>query len=82
MCNRYVSSYLVRLCEEGVPSTALVDDVSDQVFLSIVGSQDADAVGRVTQQTHVHVQSDRILSLCQVLHGERRGEDTDDVSLL
>lgn len=47
--------YLVRLTKEGVASTPLVDDISDQVFLSIVGGEDADAVSRIAQQTHVHV---------------------------
>lgn len=70
----HVCPYLVRLTKEGVASTTLVDDVSDQVFLSIVGGEDADAVSRVAQQTHVHVQSHRILRLGQVLTGrERRG---------
>lgn len=63
--------YLVRLTKEGVASTTLVDDVSDQVFLPIVGGEDADAVRRVAKQTHVHVQRHRILRLCQVLHKKR-----------
>lgn len=71
LCVYTVCPYLIRLCEEGIARTALVDDVSDQVFLSIVGGKDADAVGRVAQQTHVHVQSHTILRLSQVLHGER-----------
>lgn len=60
-------SYLVGLAEEGVGAAALVDDVSDQVLLAVVGGQDADAVGRVTQQAHVHVEGHRILGLCQIL---------------
>lgn len=64
-------AYLVRLAEEGVSSTALVDDVSDQVFLSVVGGEDADAVGGVAQQTHVHVESHGVLRLPQVLHREK-----------
>lgn len=63
--------YLVGLSEEWISTTALVDDVPDEVFLSIVGGKDADAVSRVAQQTHVHVQSHRILSLRQVLHKVR-----------
>lgn len=72
--------YLVRLTKEGVASTTLVDDVSDQVFLPIVGGEDTDAVRRVAQQTHVHVQSHGILCLCQVLHKKRekgRWQDLD-----
>lgn len=49
-------SHLVGLAEEGVGSAALVDDVSDQVLLAVVGGQDADAVGGVAQQAHVHVE--------------------------
>lgn len=49
--------YLVRLREEGIPSAALVDDISDQVLLSVVGCEDADALSGVAQQTHVHEQS-------------------------
>lgn len=45
----HVCPYLVRLTEEGIASTTLVDDISDQVFLSIVGGEDADAVSRVAQ---------------------------------
>lgn len=66
-----VCPYLVGLTKEGVAGTALVDDVSDQVFLSVVGGEDADAVSRVAQQTHVHVQSHGVLRLCQVLHRKR-----------
>lgn len=64
-------AYLVGLAKERVSSTALVDHISDQVFLSVVGGEDADAVSRVAQQTHVHVQSHRVLCLCQVLHRGR-----------
>lgn len=63
--------YLVGLSEEVVPGAALVDDVSDQVLLPVVGGEDADAVGRVAQQTHVHEQSHGIFGLCQVLCVER-----------
>lgn len=62
--------YLIRLTEEGVASAALVDDVSNQVLLSIVGGEDADALRRVAQQTHVHVQSHSVLRFGQVLHGK------------
>lgn len=66
--------YLVGLSKEGVPSTALVDDVSDEVFLSIVGGEDTDPVSRVSQQTHVHEQSDTVLCLTQILEGGRGGQ--------
>lgn len=67
----FLLSYLVRLTEERVGGTTLVDDVSDQVFLPVVGGKNADTVRRVAQQAHVHVQSHRILSLCQVLCRKR-----------
>lgn len=60
--------YLVRLTEEGVAGAALVDDVSDQMFLPVVGGEDADAVSRVAQQTHVHEQSHAVLRFRKVLH--------------
>lgn len=60
-------SYLVGLAEERVGAAALVDDVSDQVLLAVVGGQDADAVGRVAQQAHVHVKGHTILGLRQIL---------------
>lgn len=39
--------------------------------MSVVGGEDADAVGWVAQQTHVHVQSHRVLRLAQILHRDR-----------
>lgn len=65
--NIALHTYLVRCIKERVASTTLVDDISDQVFLSIVGGENADAVRRVAQQTHVHVQSYSVLCLCQIL---------------
>ena len=71
-CQRvHVCPHLVGLTEEGIAGTALVDDVSDQVFLPVVGGEDADAVSRVAQQAHVHVQSHGVLRLRQVLHSNR-----------
>lgn len=57
LLNWFVSNcaYLVGLTKHWISSTALVDDISDQVFLSIVGGEDADALSWVAQQTHVHV---------------------------
>lgn len=69
--NIFLWSYLVRLTEERVGGTALVDDVSDQVFLSVVGGENADTVRRVAQQAHVHVESHRILGLSQILCRKR-----------
>lgn len=70
-----VGPYLVRLAKEGVSGTTLIDDVSDQVLLSIVGGEDADAVGGVAQESHVHVQSHAILRFPQVLHQQDRGKN-------
>lgn len=66
------TSYLVRLAEERISSTALVDDIPDQVFLSIVCGQDADAISGITQQTHVHEKSHGVLRLSQVLHRKKK----------
>lgn len=71
----HVCPYLVWLTKERVASTTLVDHVSNQVFLSIIGGEDADAVSRVAQETHVHVQSHSILCLCQVLHSKKEKEE-------
>lgn len=59
---------LVRSVEDRVASTTLVEDVSDQMFLSVVGGEDADALRRVAQQTHVHEQRYGVLCFCQVLY--------------
>lgn len=67
----FQSAHLVGLAEERVGATALVDDVPDQVLLAVVGGQDADAVGRVAQQAHVHVEGHRILGLGQILSRTR-----------
>lgn len=59
---------LVRSVEHRVASTTLVEDVSDQMLLSVVGGEDADALRRVSQQTHIHEQRYSVLCFCQVLY--------------
>lgn len=68
---------LVGHVEHRVASTTLVEDVSDQMFLSVVGGEDADALRRVAQQTHVHEQGYSVLCFCQVLYRneKKRGSD-------
>ena len=66
-CVCVFASYLVGLAEEGVPGAALVDHISDEMLLAVVGGEDADAVGRVTQDPHVHEERHRVLRLRQVL---------------
>lgn len=53
--------------DEGVVATPLLNDISDQVFLSIVRGQNGDLLSRVSQHAHVHEHSHNILSLCQIL---------------
>lgn len=66
--NPHISwSYFIGLPEEWVVGTSLVDDVSYQVLLAVVGGQYADAFSRISQQTHVHEQRHWILGLCQIL---------------
>lgn len=50
----------------------MVEDVSDQMLLSIVGGEDADALRRVSQQTHIHEQRYSVLCFCQVLYKKER----------
>lgn len=63
---------LVRSVEHRVASTTLVEDVSDQMLLSVVGGEDADALCRVSQQTHIHEQGYCVLCFCQVLYKKER----------
>lgn len=63
---------LVRSVKHRVASTALVEDVSDQMLLSVVGGEDADALRRVSQQTHIHEQRYSVLCFCQVLYRKER----------
>jgi hypothetical protein len=48
-------NYLEGGLEERMPGAFLVDDISDQQFLPIVGGQDRDLLGRVPNQDEVHV---------------------------
>lgn len=72
---------LVGHVEHRVASTTLVEDVSDQMFLSVVGGEDADALRRVAQQTHVHEQGYSVLCFCQVLYRNEKKRGSD-VSIL
>lgn len=45
------------------------------MLLAVVGGQDADAVGRVAQQAHVHVEGHAVLGLRQVLLRDERREE-------
>lgn len=63
---------LVWSVEHRVASTTLVEDVSDQMLLSVVGGEDADALRRVAQQTQVHEQGYSVLCFCQVLYGKEK----------
>ena len=60
--------YLVRSTNEAVVGTSLLDDVADEMFLSVVCRQYGDLVGRVADHTHVHVHRHHVLCFSQVLH--------------
>lgn len=72
---------LVGHVEHRVASTTLVEDVSDQMFLSVVGGEDADALRRVAQQTHVHEQGYGVLCFCQVLYRNEKKRGSDVIIL-
>lgn len=72
---------LVGHVEHRVASTTLVEDVSDQMFLSIVGGEDADALRRVAQQTHVHEQGYSVLRFSQVLYRKEKKRGSDVIIL-
>lgn len=72
---------LVGHVEHRVASTTLVEDVSDQMFLSVVGGEDADALRRVAQQTHVHEQGYSVLCFRQVLYRNEKKKGSDVIIL-
>jgi hypothetical protein len=50
-----------------VIGTTIVDDISDQMLLAIVGSEDGNLFRRVANESHVHVSCNYVLGLCQIL---------------
>ena len=67
-----------RHAEHGV-AASLGQDVTDEVFLTVVGGDDGDAVRGVAQQSHVLEHSHHVLGLAQILitdkQGTREGEN-------
>lgn len=59
--------YLVWSANEWIISTTIVDDISDQMLLTIIGSEDGDLFRWVANESHVHVSGNNVLSLCQIL---------------
>ena len=60
-------TYLAGLTNQRVVSTPLPDDVTDEMFLPIVGCQDGDLVSGVTDQAHVHKNCDCVLGFSKIL---------------
>ena len=58
---------LVRSADERVGGTALLDHVRQQVLLAVVRRENADALGRIAKQAHVHEQRDAVLGFAQIL---------------
>lgn len=58
----------MRSADERVAGTADVDDVTDQVLLSVVRGQDGDLLRRIAEQPHVHEHRNTILCFRQVLY--------------
>ena len=56
-----------RFADERIGRAASVDNISYEMLLAIVRSQDRDLLGRVTEQAHVREHGDYILGFGQVL---------------
>ena len=65
------STDLVGLSDEGVVCTALLDDVTDEMLLAVVGGQDGDALRGVADEAHVHEEGHHILRFSQVLYTQQ-----------
>jgi hypothetical protein len=59
--------YLVWSADKWIISATIVDDISDQMLLTIVGSEDGNLFRWVANESHVHVSCYYVLSLCQIL---------------
>ena len=57
----------MRPADKRVIGAALLDDVTDQVLLAVVGGEYRDLIGRVAKQAHVHEHRHHILRFRQVL---------------
>ena len=59
--------YLFRQSKDGVAGTASSQHVSDEVLLAVVRGEDSDPLRRETLEPHEHEQSNRKLSLSEIL---------------
>mmetsp|Transcript_44669 Transcript_44669/g.74423 ORF Transcript_44669/g.74423 Transcript_44669/m.74423 type:complete len:207 (+) Transcript_44669:397-1017(+) len=57
----------VGVAKERVGGATGLEDVTDEVFLAVVGREDRDGLARIAQQTHKLVNQNHILSLGHVL---------------
>ena len=55
--------YLARLSDQWVVCTPLSYDVTNEMFLSVVRSQDGDLLSGITNQAHVHKDSHSVFGL-------------------
>ena len=56
-----VDTHLLGQTKDGVVGTSLVEDISQEMFLTIVGGEDGNAFRRIALESHVHEQSHSIL---------------------
>jgi len=66
----------VRFSNERVIAASFLDDVTNQVLLTVVRGQDRYVRSRVSQQTHVHKQCHTVFSLCQILQTRERFKES------
>jgi len=59
--------YLMWSSDEWIGCTTNVDDIANEVLLSIVCGKDGYFICRVANEPHVHEHSHTVLSLCQIL---------------
>lgn len=57
--------------KQRISCASLLENLSNQMLLAVVSSEDADATGGVTDQSHVHVELHDVLRLAQILIEER-----------
>lgn len=71
----YFQSHLVWPSNQRIVATSLINDITDQVFLSIIRCQDTYPVCRITKQAHIHENCHNILRLTKILKFKRREKD-------
>lgn len=71
----YLQSHLVWPSNQRIISTSLINDITDQVFLSIICCQDTYPVCRITKQAHIHEDCHNILCFTKILKFKTRKKD-------